>query len=1071
MKTAAPQIKQAIPSATRMANHTSFFTPFIQPKLTINEPGDIYEQEADAIADSVMRMPDASARREELFFKPVPFPVQRKSNHYEEEENLHRKEANGEPVSATHNPETYVASLTGGQPLPDEMRLFFEPRFGHDFSDVRIHNDKAANASAAGIQAKAYTHGNDIVFGAGQYSHTREGKSLLAHELTHVIQQSGSTGKSVSKSRQENKEPGIQREALHSTLHETIQRDTVAKAEEKKVSFRISFAKPLTRDQFIDLTEKTIYGRRMISLEWSNVKDRYLPSNSPVTVWVPVNTLQQKLQDYGESVSKVISNLDTVQDAATYQRISRIIQKLTPAQWADYEKRITGKVDNADDFEKSVDSYLASQQQRKAELNARDHMVTKLYGLESLYQLYKLYMDQIAGPTGIVEAFGSGPVHDAVNAMPLEDQADYYNLTGSLNKAGFASIAEFDKYVKDYLAAFTTETVKIGFDILTQYDSILYKEGMRYENPAVVDELYQKLAPMRAEYAQFEKNAGVYNDFQKRKADYDERSRLPGNGGNGELDKGEQETAETAGKEAVKHKEAARQSVVAISDSFPVLKEDNLPLDRRLDKAAMAKADPGQLKALLKDHIAARRADIKKTEEILTSDPEKIFTLDKLLEASMKQQLIDPASIFGQIVQDKIASIKRTDMIIGFLVAVIAIALTIVSFGTGALAATAAVAAFGLSSVMAYQEFQKYETGHAAYGAGMLSDDPSLVWLIVSVVGAAIDLGQAVKAVKAISPLAQGLNASLSKGLNATNDLAKFNEGIKALEKAGEIDSKIARTAEQAALTRTKAAEAAKSLTNTLGSKMYSFPGPLADPEVYRNVVKLAFYRLKEGGLAFQQFVLEIRQARIAAKMADLTDEEMVLLKRAYEEGKAITSEAELIKYTKQTPLSGKSIILDENMLIARNKVAKGEALQEGEKKMMKYLDANPDAKLTITEELYDKVVGKMDTSDLHIIDSTAKAGSAEYDSVIQLLEKKLVGAAKGSEDRRLIADALFAKTEPGVIPSFVSHDPGIYKKLYMLDKADPDTLRKLGKPLAEVFPDGFEVVINGRKLKVLPVR
>ncbi len=81
-----------------------------------------------------------------------------------------------------------------GRPLDPEASGFMEPRFGHDFQRVRVHTDGRATASAQAVGARAYTVGNDIVFGAGQYAPTtKQGRRLLAHELTHVVQQSGNT--------------------------------------------------------------------------------------------------------------------------------------------------------------------------------------------------------------------------------------------------------------------------------------------------------------------------------------------------------------------------------------------------------------------------------------------------------------------------------------------------------------------------------------------------------------------------------------------------------------------------------------------------------------------------------------------------------------------------------------------------------------------------------------------------------------------------------------------------------------------------------------------------------------
>jgi Domain of unknown function (DUF4157) len=162
---------------------------FFQPKLTINNPNDEYEKEADAMADKVMRM-------EQPFIQPKSLAitsVQRTCAHCEEEDKkAQRKEINGNEATPDHLLESYVANLNGGgQQLPNEIRNFYEPRFRYDFSNVRVHTDPVAAKSAQSINALAYTSGGNIVFNSGQYSpDTDSGKRLLGHELTHVLQQS-----------------------------------------------------------------------------------------------------------------------------------------------------------------------------------------------------------------------------------------------------------------------------------------------------------------------------------------------------------------------------------------------------------------------------------------------------------------------------------------------------------------------------------------------------------------------------------------------------------------------------------------------------------------------------------------------------------------------------------------------------------------------------------------------------------------------------------------------------------------------------------------------------------------
>ena len=152
-----------------------------QAKLRINEPGDAYEQEADRVAEQVMRMPAGEVRAGgyDKAARPV---IQRRA--------MGGAEGGAEAPLIVHD----VLS-SSGRPLDAATRAFFEPRFGHDFSKVRVHSGAPAEQSASDVNAHAYTVRHDIVFGAGQFSPgTMEGRRLLAHELAHVVQQTGASG-------------------------------------------------------------------------------------------------------------------------------------------------------------------------------------------------------------------------------------------------------------------------------------------------------------------------------------------------------------------------------------------------------------------------------------------------------------------------------------------------------------------------------------------------------------------------------------------------------------------------------------------------------------------------------------------------------------------------------------------------------------------------------------------------------------------------------------------------------------------------------------------------------------
>ncbi len=160
----------------------------VQAKLTVSAPNDVFEQEADRAADQVMRMPEPVAH----VSNEAPSLMKRSCDACAAE--LQRSEGEGAAVPSVDSAtEQAIASLSGrGQALPPAVRAFMEPRFNADFSAVRLHTDAHAHQLARSVNAQAFTVGANIVFGAGHFApQTDRGKHLLAHELSHVLQQAG----------------------------------------------------------------------------------------------------------------------------------------------------------------------------------------------------------------------------------------------------------------------------------------------------------------------------------------------------------------------------------------------------------------------------------------------------------------------------------------------------------------------------------------------------------------------------------------------------------------------------------------------------------------------------------------------------------------------------------------------------------------------------------------------------------------------------------------------------------------------------------------------------------------
>jgi len=162
----------------------------IQPKLKISQPNNPYEIEADRVADQIMRMSVSDSINLEISDK-YESGIHRKCskckmmNKKDEELKISRK-----PLSSTSDlkvSDNFTSGInsSNGKPLDIATKNFLEPRFGYDFSDVRVHNDSKSQYLATSVNARAFTYGNDIFLGSGE---SISDSKLLAHELTHVVQ-------------------------------------------------------------------------------------------------------------------------------------------------------------------------------------------------------------------------------------------------------------------------------------------------------------------------------------------------------------------------------------------------------------------------------------------------------------------------------------------------------------------------------------------------------------------------------------------------------------------------------------------------------------------------------------------------------------------------------------------------------------------------------------------------------------------------------------------------------------------------------------------------------------------
>ncbi|MDP5277478.1 hypothetical protein Q9Q95_00955 [Sphingomonas sp. DG1-23] len=486
------------------------------------------------------------------------------------------------------------------------------------------------------------------------------------------------------------------------------------------------------------------------------------------------------------------------------------------------------------------------------------------------------------------------------------------------------------------------------------------------------------------------------------------------------------------------------------------------------------------------DYIAARRKDIETTRKALEDKPSQIYGLDKLLAASFAAQGLE--GVRERIIRDHISDVHWIEAIPQIILGVIAVAAGLLTGGGGTVAVLAGGTALGIGAYQALEEFRRYEMKSAAYGAQLSSDDPTIAWVIVAVIGAGFDAAAFASVLPKLRPAIQAFEAGAE-----ANDVAKLTA------KLTDVEEGIRATIVRAAEARVEARAAWKAILRPPAVlRMVILPGA----EEFGRLIYAVYLTAKQGIHDFKVFVKTNEAINLIGDIAKMAPEDLALLKTGYIQAVAdmesvaahakslgldaaqtegflklwansknatlaqTKAEMGVFAATKQgglpsRPLGKQSLIVDENVIIAQRKRAAGTKLQPGEEAALKRIDAqgSPDMRVS-------KVIGTKGGG-TDAFDITVPRDSQPYKDVVSELERLTVGQNKGAEDRAIVADVFFAKTEPGTTPTLATHDPGIYNRLLLATGKDP---AKLGKSVAEFYPNGFSVTIKGQTINVLPL-
>lgn len=426
-------------------------------------------------------------------------------------------------------------------------------------------------------------------------------------------------------------------------------------------------------------------------------------------------------------------------DGEAARRVAEKLAGFSPEDLADYMSRTTGFTSDWGELEKSLDSYRDQRAQRAETTDRVRELQTRLYTPVELYQKYRDYLalESVAGPdSGLT----------AQNLYEAEKE-----LNTQLQAYGYKDVRAFGAAIKEFQQAFLKDTMERGLDRLTQYEHVFVEAQKRYENSGG---LFEELGRARKLMAQAQ-------TLRDRVAEIESPPNAAKSVPVGDPKKLRAEVTSLEFQ--------AENLLKDLAKKHPILADPQFA-------AKLAKAKPADFKSTLQQEIAQRRSDIQATRENLKKNPELVYSMEPLLDASRAAHGMEPGSLFGVILKDHLDDKRRVDLATTALKAGVLIGAGLVSGGGGWVGAAALVGGTVFAGYEAGQSWKQYAVDKAAFGAGMTKEEPSMAWAVLATAGAVVELGGAAKALKVFGSMKQAI-----KGFNESNDIIKLELRLKAL--------------------------------------------------------------------------------------------------------------------------------------------------------------------------------------------------------------------------------------------------------------------------------------------------
>ncbi|HUP60690.1 MAG TPA: DUF4157 domain-containing protein [Thermoanaerobaculia bacterium] len=866
----------------------------------MNAPGDAAEREADEVADAatgaeeVITLVDS---RDEGAPRAAPGNAAQAGDG-----EIQRKAVDGAGAGEVGATQIALDTRAGrGQPLPSHTRAAMQAALGANFGDVRIHADAEAAEWSRSLRAQAFTYGSDIYFGTGRFDPDRtEGRRLLAHELAHVVQQRRGRFGAVQRKGDEPKqsitfyvtvdapvtgaeffiravmtyaglshdeaeakikakryaasgavfEAGVGPDQVGKPIPLEIEVGGMSKGEKASMAKRTAEINTLPAPErkainseadrrFWKTTQHKVGQPLGTGPEEARLREIWLRMREGVMRdHAAIGALPPKIKDF------VAPNAATI-DPKNYTIVLRIAKRLetfTDGDWALYKRRINASTDDYEKLERALATFAARQEAEKA-------MIDRIAGLQSLYDqakaYRKLHREMLTPPLKSDRL----PIDYPGNSEKLE--AEKASLDAALAAANFSNIEQFDTAVSAYAELFRTRAVELTLLALRESEKTVLVEKQRYTNPNENQKLFDALAPMR-------------------KAQEESRQAASAAALNPEMPTNAEFEAAVTSSEKTAEAESVRQK---LDGAYPIL------MDPELNSRKLDVDDAAELGKNLRSNADDRLGSIATTRAKVLEDNDRVFKLKPILDLTRRELGVTSGSIYDSIVNDYQKHLAEREFAVNIALAALAIGLGVLTFGGGTVAVLATGGAVALSTYQLGKEIEKYAEEKAAAhtdfdkARSVSSEEPSLLWVALSLIAVGLDGAALAAAFKAAAPAAKALEtggglAKLDQGLAEAKGLTKeLRETIFAAGKAQE-EYRLAVEELKAAMRRTM-------------GRVYM--GGI-DPDVIAALTKLAYRAVKKGIRDVQSFLAELKLQSYAKEIDLESPEKLKAVTEAFEQ-------------------------------------------------------------------------------------------------------------------------------------------------------------------------------------------